>query len=325
MRKIAQLFTMLVFYFFPVFAETHLSENIGGQTLNSAGSPYIVESDLTIPVNTQAVIKPGTVVLFKSFTGINIYGSLLVEGTKDNPIVFTSINDANYNEKAEQLPNSFDWNGIYVNEKAGDIKFRNFKLMYSVFGIKSQKDDITLQNGFFKQNGQFHFTIKDNIHYVQDNISYSYNAEKDMADIEKKSDQFISTDAGTPTKDRSKDDKKKGKPKSGRGRKVAAVTFLSVGAATGISTIITGIIAINHSNTAEDPQQWEQGKDFEYYNDKFKAARTISIITGVTCGISLPVSLFLFIKKDKSKLEKKVTLNIETGKNLVGVGFTRYF
>jgi hypothetical protein len=34
---------------------------------------------------------------------------------------------------------------------------------------------ITIINGLFKQNGQFHFTINDKIQYVQDNLSFSYN------------------------------------------------------------------------------------------------------------------------------------------------------
>jgi hypothetical protein len=326
MRKFKLLFAVLLCYYLPVFAETHLSENIGGQTLNSAGSPYIVESDLTIPVNSQVVIKPGTVILFRSFTGINVYGSVLVEGTKDNPVIFTSINDANYNENAEQLPNSFDWNGIYINEKAGDIKFRNFKLMYSVFGIKSQKDDITIQNGFFKQNGQFHFTIRDNIHYVQDNISYSYNASKDQeqAAIESGQEKAASQDKGTVTegKDPGKSEKRE-KTKSGRGRRIAAFTFLGIGVATGASTLITGIKAVQYNKKAEDPQQ--PPGNYDYYKDKWNTTKNLTMITGIACGITLPLSLFLFIKKEKSTTEKKITLNIETCKNMMGVGFTRYF
>ncbi len=314
-----------MFNYLSVLAKTHLSENIGGQTLTPAGNPYVVESDLTIPANTQVVIKSGTVILFQSFTGINVYGSLLVEGTKDNPIVFTSINDANYNESAEQLPNSFDWNGIYVNEKAGDIKFRNFKLMYSVFGIKSQKDDITIQNGFFKQNGQFHFTIRDNIHYVQDNISYSYNTNlsQEQADTDKTTDTKSSKNSRTTKKDQAKGNKKEEKSKSGRGKKVAAITLMSVGIASGVSTIITGIVTGQNKKTAEEQNSNED--DYNHYLDKFHNTRTVTIITGVTCGISLPISLFLFIKRDKSKTEKKITLDFKTGNNLLGVGFTRYF
>jgi hypothetical protein len=52
---------------------------------------------------------------------------------------------------------------------------RNFQLRYSVFGVKSQSPGISMQNAFFKQNGQYNFTIKDKIQPTSDNIPYTYN------------------------------------------------------------------------------------------------------------------------------------------------------
>lgn len=60
---------------------------------------------------------------------------------------------------------------------------RNFEVLYSVFGIKSKKRNIVLVNGLFRDNGQFNFTINDDIMMVEEKLSYSYNAQK-----EKKSD-----------------------------------------------------------------------------------------------------------------------------------------
>ena len=44
-------------------------------------------------------------------------------------------------------------------------------MFYSVFGIKSKKRDIVLVNAVFRENGQFNFTINDNIMMVDEKIS----------------------------------------------------------------------------------------------------------------------------------------------------------
>jgi hypothetical protein len=293
-------------------AETHLSDEIGGRIFSPSGNPYIVDQDVVVPKNEQIVIKAGCIFLFNSFSGINVFGSMLVEGTEENPVVFSSINDSQYNPDASQLPNAFDWNGIYLAEGSGDVKFRNFRLMYSVFGIKSKKDDITLQNGYFKQNGQFHFTINDNIHYVQDNISYSYN-------VGGKTEPGKEEPKEKKPAVKTKTEKKEG---VGKGRKVAAFSLMGVSLVCGTTGIITGVKAgqyFGKSESAETPE------DFAKYKDKLDPARATSITTGVVCGVTLPLSLFLLIKKDKSTMTKKVSLNITGGKKTVDIGINGCF
>lgn len=308
-------FIIIVISSLTMAAETHLSDKIGGRILSPSGNPYIVDQDVIIPKNEQIVIKAGCIFLFKSFTGINILGSMLVEGTEDNPVIFTSINDSKFNSDAAQLPNAFDWNGIYIAEGSGDVKFRNFKLMYSVFGIKSKKDDITLQNGYFKQNGQFHFTINDNIHYVQDNISYSYNVEEKTEQPQKK------------PKPKKVDTEKKPEKRQGvsKGRKVAAFTLMGAGAASGIACIISGVKALQFKDETEVAEDNNDPKAWDKYDTKFRNARTVSIVTGVCCGVTLPLSLFLLIKKDKSTMTKKVSLSITGGIDRVGIGIVKYY
>ncbi len=324
MKKLFFASICMVILSFGVSAETHLSDDIGGKVFEPSGNPFIVDQDIFIPKNTRTVFKAGCLFLFKSFTGINVHGSMLVEGTTENPIVFTSINDASYNSKAVQLPNAFDWNGIYVSEESGDIKFRNFKLMFSVFGIKSKKNQITLQNGQFKQNGQFHFTINDNIHYVQDNISYSYNVEKKEEPASTQTTQPVETE---------KKPAKKEKSKKSRGRKIAAFATLGVGLASGVAFIITGVKTIQHGNEMDDINAEiensgstpELKNQWETTDKKFKKTKPASIITGIVSGVSLPISLFLFVKKDKSTMTKKISLNVEAGAKKLGFGFSRYF
>ncbi len=318
MKKPAFLFIGIMMSSLSVTGETHLSDDIGGKIFEASGNPYIIDQDVEIAKNSQTVIKAGCIFLFKSFTGINIYGSLLVEGTSEEPVVFTSINDANFNAEASQLPNAFDWNGIYVAEGAGDVKLRNFRLMYSVFGIKSRKDEITIQNGYFKQNGQFHFTINDNIHYVQDNISYSYN-------VEEKKQPAATTQTDTKASEKEKVPVKKEKSRKGRGRRAAAFITGGVCLASGVVCLITGIQAKQDRDLLDDETNFETPDDWNDLNDTFKAKRAAAIITGAVAGATFPVSLLLFVKKDKSTMTKKVSLDIEAGFEKVAVGFTNYF
>ncbi len=174
MKKFAVL-SMLVAYFAAApCAETHLSGDVKTATLDSTGNPYIVDQDIVVPAGKKLAIKEGCVFLFKGFTGLNVVGQLHVAGSARRPVVFTSVNDGDYNPKSDQLPNPFDWNGVLVAKESGGALFENFQLRYSVYGIKSQTTNVSIQNGVFRQNGQFHFTINDKIQYVQDNIAYSY-------------------------------------------------------------------------------------------------------------------------------------------------------
>ncbi len=112
--------------------------------------------------------------LFKPFTGFVIEGSLTVAGSIEKPVVFTSENDAKYNPAPQQLANPFDWNGIYITQKAQIVKLSNFMLEYSVYGVKSLKEEFVISNGTFTHNGQFHVTVKDSIKNVSDDIPFSF-------------------------------------------------------------------------------------------------------------------------------------------------------
>jgi len=179
------VFTSIAFFVCAAatFAETHLSGDIKPASLDSTGNPYIVDQDIVVPSGKKVTIKEGCTFLFKGFTGLNVFGQLHVAGSTKHPVSFTSVNDGDFNPKSDQLPNPFDWNGILVSKESSGATFENFNLRYSVYGIKAQTTTISIQNGVFRQNGQFHFTINEKIQYVQDNIAYSYTATS--ADAEK--------------------------------------------------------------------------------------------------------------------------------------------
>ena len=308
MRKNMAIVLILISIYTIAHSETLLSGDIGGKSLNSEGNPHIIEQDIVVPKNSKLTIKSDCVLLFKSFTGLNVYGSLIVEGTTKNPVIFTSINDANYNPDAKQLPNAFDWNGIYISEESKDTKLRNFQLMYSVYGVKSKKDDIIIQNGFFKQNGQFNFTINNDILFVQDQMTYNYQPPQEKKDVVAKEESGESqTPTPTKTKISNSDSRRK--------RKAAGATFLTIGILSGIVCAIMGVQTNNYLNELSTINEsitmginvTQLEEEWDKTNKIFVKTRTALIGSGIVCGISIPLSIFLFLKPDKNKTTKTIS------------------
>ncbi|NLD99910.1 MAG: hypothetical protein GX640_08545 [Fibrobacter sp.] len=268
-------------------AETHITGDITGMPLEPSGNPYIVEQDIHIPNGKKAIIKEGCVFLFKPFTGLLVQGVLLVEGTQSNPVVFTAINDGEYNLQSEQLPNPFDWNGILISRESSSVIFKNFKLQFSVYGIKSQNSAIEIENGLFKQNGQFHFTINDQIQYVQDNIPFSINIT-DLTKVKNISDNPV-----TQVKNE----------KVSNGIKVFRFVSLTVGAGCAVPALICGVRSLvswnvfKNGGPYDDPERYpDPDKRTKIYNenrdDFFKSLPPTIVfssiaVAGLTCfGIS---------------------------------------
>jgi hypothetical protein len=279
MPSLNKLSLLVILSICPLFAETHITGDITGMTFESGGNPYIVEQDILIPAGNRAVIKEGCVFLFKPFTGLTVHGHLVVEGTQEQPIIFTSINDGEHNPASEQLPNPFDWNGILVTRESGTVSLKYFALRYSVYGIKSQNSNIQIENGQFRQNGQFHFTINDKIQFVQDNIAFSYTGSSE-----------------TTGKDKPKNPPEppgKPKKKTSTGVKIFRFTSLGVGIA-GVGTgavfgIKTGIHWTDWMARSRAGDDNDHDKDLKIYQTNLKwtiISSSVGVL-GLTCfGIS---------------------------------------
>jgi hypothetical protein len=155
-------------------AQTTLSGSLGTLTLDSSGSPYTVTGNLIVGQGKVLTIGPGCVLLFKPYCGIEVSGELMVQGTAEKPVVFTSVNDDKWNRSSEKSPEAFYWNGIRVLDKGRALMSR-FLVSYSVYGVQSQSEDIMVNEGVFSQNGQFNFTLSGKILDVQENLPFNYD------------------------------------------------------------------------------------------------------------------------------------------------------
>ena len=72
---------------------------------------YLVSRDIAIPTNCSLTIEKGTTLRFSSNTVLYLQGALFVEGTKENPVIFTAKDD--------------NWGGILVtnSEVRSNINF----------------------------------------------------------------------------------------------------------------------------------------------------------------------------------------------------------
>lgn len=259
-------------------AQTNLSGTVGGMTFENTGNPFIISENLIIPAGKKIIVKEGCIFLFKPFSGLIIEGSIEVAGNNENPVVFTSINDSLFNSEATQAPDQFDWNGITVSIQARQVSFSNILLSYSVYGIKSQTPELKIENSIFANNGQFHFTINDQIQTVKEFEPYSYHTETVY------SDTLVSKKIRSVKK------------------KIAIASFIcSAGsfAAMGVSLNRIGFYAKAYDKS-ELQEQWNNN-----YNKQI-TFRNVAIASGITGASSLTFGLILSII-DISR-EKRVSL-----------------
>jgi hypothetical protein len=286
MRKIAFLSIAVLCCLFSARAETHISGDVRAATLEASGNPYIIDQDVVVPAGKRLTIKEGCVLLFKGFTGINVFGQLTVAGTAKQPVVFTSINDGDFNAKSEQLPNPFDWNGVLIARESNGANLQNFQLRYSVYGVKSQNTAVTIQGGIFRQNGQFHFTINDKIQYVQDNISYSYSGG-DIRDASSNASKESGAAGGASSSSAST------LPKQQPSNSKLILRYGSLG--VGVVGIIAGTVCLIQRNSALDERDApdfgythpEPGKAFTALTNKANGFTAGSVISYVLGGLGL--------------------------------------
>ncbi len=208
MKKILLPFILILFSFllFPFYfllsieVEGHLTENT---TWSPDNNPYLVVDDVYVDDDVTLTILPGTVVKFNAarlanyqdmdnfvyYNGANIAkmlqvdGRLIANGTEEDPITFTRIQDSLY----------YHWGIIYLREEADLCSFNHCRFEYSAYllivlgiipsaAVSIYNEEAIIEHCDFVDNftGVYvrffpeRIIIKDNNFYNIDNISPSY-------------------------------------------------------------------------------------------------------------------------------------------------------
>lgn len=121
--------------------------------------PYLVTSDIVVPLGRTVRIDSGVVLLFTEFTELHVYGTLLAHGAAADPIVFTSANDTVCPYGPCREPAPYDWNGITVYESGGGSRISHAGVSYSLYGINALTEQIVLEEVTFRRIGTSGLTV----------------------------------------------------------------------------------------------------------------------------------------------------------------------
>jgi pimeloyl-ACP methyl ester carboxylesterase len=190
----ASLFFGLTFSFCfvsPASALTRITSDITTPTTwTKENGPYIVQTHAF--VRAPLTIEAGTIVKFSgSLSALAIKDNFIVNGTRAEPVFFTSNNDdsAGGDTNGNQtLPRTGDWSGLNfnpANDKKLDVRYA--KVRYSSFGISIYSSAFfknrTVKNCEFKNNG--YGIVTNNAEPLVENnvITQNLTGVKDYASI----------------------------------------------------------------------------------------------------------------------------------------------
>ncbi len=117
------------------------------ETWDNVGVPYIVNGDLIIAEGMQLIIQPNVAVKFHRQSRLIVRGKLDAQGTSEQRIVFTSLNDDGYggdtdNDGPNTPPNASDWGWIQFEGTSDDSSvLRNCVVQYSGYKSVSGRDN----------------------------------------------------------------------------------------------------------------------------------------------------------------------------------------
>jgi len=136
-------FFLFVFSYNFALAETSVySGNISVDTTwTKDGSPYVIyasvddDNGFTVNVGATLTIDAGTVVKFDYYQSLNVSGDLIVNGTSDEKVYFTSLYDDSVGgdtdfDEGEFGPYNDDWAGVIINN-GGNSNLKNLSISYA--------------------------------------------------------------------------------------------------------------------------------------------------------------------------------------------------
>ncbi|MEK7113839.1 MAG: right-handed parallel beta-helix repeat-containing protein, partial [Patescibacteria group bacterium] len=114
-----------------IYISGKLSQN---QTWTKDNMPYIINGSGTtnynssdyvfsVPLGVTLNIDPGVIVKFKRNMSVSVKGNLIINGTNEQKVYFTSINDDTVggdtnNDQSDIAPSAGDWNHLFFGDKS---------------------------------------------------------------------------------------------------------------------------------------------------------------------------------------------------------------
>jgi len=145
-----------------VLTETTLAQFNSGQTvtLTADKNPYYIDDPLTVRATSKLIIEAGVVVKFGRWRNQSGYsipidliinGDLEINGTPDNPVIFTTFRDDEHGASIETSntdPAPGDWGSLKIQSSAGHTIAINYLQVYygggSIDGSNSKEGGIFL-------------------------------------------------------------------------------------------------------------------------------------------------------------------------------------
>ncbi len=128
--------SFLLFHFL-INAQTFISGEIDRDTTwTSESNPFILTGDITVHAGSELRIEKGVIVKPRNpAIGLDVYGTLKIMGTLDEPVVFTSYSDDSFGgdtngDEDETVPKPGDWRGINLLYPGGENVLKNAKVYY---------------------------------------------------------------------------------------------------------------------------------------------------------------------------------------------------
>jgi hypothetical protein len=125
------------------FGQTIISTPSVSGTWTLAGSPYIVQTIITVQAGQVLTIEPGVIIKFQSSTKLEVNGQLIAAGTNSSPIIFQATDTVGW---SNDLTVNGGWSGVHFHQYGGggtdvsildyctiqDVKYGyGFPVMYS--------------------------------------------------------------------------------------------------------------------------------------------------------------------------------------------------
>ena len=148
-----QMLLLLLMMPFTSMATTNIMGQITNMTWSAANSPYVIKGDITILSGATLTIEPGVEIQINSSddqgSGMNpnkveiiVNGSLLIQGTANNPITI----------HAQSGAAKGTWSGIEINNFATPVTIDHANIQDAESAIQSAAPNISITNSSLSNN-----------------------------------------------------------------------------------------------------------------------------------------------------------------------------